>query len=136
MQIKRNGFSLIELIVVITIMMVVTAVGIVSYQGANRSARDGRRKSEIEKIRTALEMYKQENRVYPPTVNNTAPALVSGGYLAAWPTDPQTGKSIQYRWMTNYTYQVWTCLEGSTSGSTYGSCCDLGAPCNYFVSNP
>ncbi len=128
---RINGFSLIELIVVITIMMVVTAVGIVSYQGANRSARDSRRKSDLEKVRTALEMYKQENRTYPATPD----LITSGGYLSEWPSDPQTGKTYQYQLLTNYTYRVWACLENASGGSSYGSCCGA-TPCNYFVSNP
>jgi len=45
------GFSLVELIVVVTIIAVISVVGMVSFTGANKKARDNRRQADLEKIR-------------------------------------------------------------------------------------
>jgi hypothetical protein len=58
-------------------------------------------------------MYKQENGCNA-TVNKTAPALVSGGYLAAWPKlHRQVNQS--YRWMTNNPIRFGLSGNGSSS---------------------
>jgi general secretion pathway protein G len=66
---KQKGFSLIELLVVITILGILAAIGLTSYRTANMKARDSRRQADIQQIRSALEMYRTENNVYPPATN-------------------------------------------------------------------
>ena len=58
---RKRGFTLVELVVVITIMMVITAIGVVSFSGINKKSRDSRRMSDLDKLAIALEVYKQEN---------------------------------------------------------------------------
>jgi len=97
-QIK--GFTLIELLVVATIIIILSAIGLVSFQNAGRSARNAKRKADLETVRQALVLYKSDNGLYP---NQSAPAsnakynaavttLVSGNYISSpSPTDPKTG---------------------------------------------
>lgn len=61
------GFTLIELMVSISIVAVLMAIGVVSYTQANRSARNARRASDMEQVRAALELYRNENPSYPAT---------------------------------------------------------------------
>ena len=61
---KKNGFTLIELIVVVTIIAVLTVVGVISYSGTNRKARDSRRMADLEKVRIALELYQTRTWKY------------------------------------------------------------------------
>jgi len=67
-QIKRKGFSLVELAVVITILGILATIGMVSFTRAQRSARDGRRKADLQAIQTALGLYyRDQGRYrYPP----------------------------------------------------------------------
>ena len=74
---KKNAFTLIELIVSITIIAVLTIVGIVSYGPFNKKARDSRRKTDLEDIRMALELYRQGEGIYPADLN----VLVTTKYL-------------------------------------------------------
>lgn len=129
---KSNGFSLIELIVVISIIAVITAVGIVSFRGASLRGRDSRRVADLEKLRVALEMCRQVGGTYPDSANS----LVSGGYIQALPTDPK-GYVYYYNSPTDYTYTYDAHMEdlGSTNGA-WGSNCGGGALCNYRVTNP
>jgi len=130
----KKAFSLIELIVVITIIMVVSMIGIVSYQGANYKARDGKRMSDLEKIRVALEMYRQEYGYYPLSASSS---LVSD-YLQSWPEDPKGGSYYYNRSIgTSYSYTIDAQVEGvgDTTGS-YGDNCGSSGICNYRVTNP
>lgn len=130
---KKKGFSLIELIVVVTIIAIVTVVGAVSFGGTNKKARDGRRMADLEKVRVALEMAKQVGNTYPLSLD----LLVAGGYLQAVPSDPKAGKIYNYSASSLYTYTLDAELEdlGSTNGS-YGADCGAGTVCNYRVTNP
>lgn len=61
----ERGFTLIELLVAISIVAVLSAVGMVAYTTAQRSARDSKRKQDLKAIQTALELYYQQNGYYP-----------------------------------------------------------------------
>lgn len=138
----RQGFSLIELIVVMTIIMVITVVGMVSFSGANRKARDNKRISDLEKVRIALEIYKQQTGGYPIGSNfgQVVSTLNIGGYLQGTIVDPVAGRNYYYRADTGYQYCMHAALENVPSDS--GSCqagfsgvCGSVA-CNYIVGNP
>jgi len=65
MKEKKKGFTLIELLVAMTVASVLMGLALVSYQGARKSARDGKRKADLEQIRSALEMYRADKGEYP-----------------------------------------------------------------------
>lgn len=127
---NNQGFSLVELIVATTIMVVMSVVAMVSYTGTNRRARDSRRAADLQKISMSLEMIRQVGNTYPATLNS----LVSGGYMESIPQDP---KSFTYYYTRdgNYRYYLYSQMEdlGSTNGS-FGSNC--GGTCNYRVTSP
>lgn len=50
-----QGFTLIELLVVITIIAFLAVIGIVSFTAVQAQARDGRRRTDIDAISTAME---------------------------------------------------------------------------------
>ena len=64
---NSGGFTLIELLVVISIMGILLALSVFGMQDARRASRDGKRKADIEQIRSALEMYKADCGKYPLT---------------------------------------------------------------------
>lgn len=53
---KYNGFTLVELLVVITVIAVLTLIAISTYSGVQMKARDTRRTLDIESISKALEV--------------------------------------------------------------------------------
>jgi type II secretory pathway pseudopilin PulG len=55
------GFTMIELLVVTTIIIVLTTIGLVSYQQAGQTARNGKRKADLQAIRQALVLFKTDN---------------------------------------------------------------------------
>src|SRR3990167_2876055 len=91
----KKGFSLIELLVVISIIAVISAVGMTNFLGARERARDARRKQELVQLRNALRLYYNDYRGYPATDSDTyimgcgvdgdttCPGACSGGQFAA-----------------------------------------------------
>jgi type II secretory pathway pseudopilin PulG len=66
---------------------------------ARSRARDARRISDLQQIKLALELYRDENGSYPPTLEGQY--LVEPGYLSTLPTDPSTSASYRYNQIEN-----------------------------------
>lgn len=100
MQRKRQrGFTLIELLVVIAIIGLLSSVVLASLNNARERSRDARRLGDIKQIQTALELaYDSTSPVEYPDALST---LVSGDYLPALATDPQTDAAYYYDNLTN-----------------------------------
>lgn len=143
---KQKGFTLIEVLVATTIIAVLTVVGIVSYVSVNKRSRDAKRKSDVEQIRSALEMYRADYGYYPnagtgvwtDTANLTSTLVTT--YLPTIPTDPKSATQT-YRYMaTNlsganyYGY----CLSGLLESENPSDTCtpDTTNLHNYGVKNP
>lgn len=65
----KNGFSLIELLVVATIVIVLTTIGVISYRAASIKSRDSKRKADLEAVRQALVLYRSDVGSYPTGYN-------------------------------------------------------------------
>jgi prepilin-type N-terminal cleavage/methylation domain-containing protein len=137
-MVKKNGFTLIELMVALTIVGVLAGLALVSYQGAKKSARDGERKADLEQIRSALEMCYADIGSYPVSIYND----ISCGspvktYLSGTPKDPATQDAYYYSRPAVSSYSLCAYLEtGGVSGSCGGASCGSGRTCNYKVTNP
>lgn len=81
---SKKGFTLIELLIAISIIAIVSAIGFVSYSQAQVTARDAKRKQDLNSIRTALQLYYQANKHYPCTL--TGVGWLSSN-LPPWITD-------------------------------------------------
>ena len=66
----RRGFTLIELVVVITILGVLVAVAVPAVAGYVDDAKKKGAKADAKNIQTALIMYKNEEGDYPAGTNN------------------------------------------------------------------
>jgi len=139
MSIVRRGFTLIELLVVISIIGILMAISLFGMQGARESSRDARRKSDLEMIRSGLEIYKSDCNTYPDTLGTSltgaCPGPASNTYISLIPTDPLPGRLYPYLYSASTkTYTLCASLEnGGTAVTGCGSC---GVPCNYKVTNP
>ncbi len=132
----KSGFTLIELLIVITIIGILAGMALASYGGTQERARDSRRKQELDSIKKALELAKQDTPgayYYPSCVTYDAsggcaltdtatnPSLTSGStpYMNSVPLDPKTPVGYNYTptpancngTCTNYSLKA--CLENS-----------------------
>ncbi len=62
---RKTGFTLIELMVVVLIIMLLASVVIVSLSVSRRSSRDAKRISDINIVSSALQLYYADNHSYP-----------------------------------------------------------------------
>ncbi len=65
-NLHQKGFTLMELLVTITIMAVLATIAIAIFSGAQQSARDTKRRQDINAIKNVLEQYYLKNGSYPP----------------------------------------------------------------------
>lgn len=131
----RDSFTLIETLVVATIIALLISGSVVSYSYLNRQSRDGKRKADIEQIRSALEMYRSVNNIYPTRApgncTNLLPVLTP--YIHQIPVDPKSTQYSYYCTITTNDYTICAYLEnGSGSCSNCGTN-GCGASCNYSV---
>jgi prepilin-type N-terminal cleavage/methylation domain-containing protein len=123
---KKNGFTLFELLVTISIIAVMTAVAVMSYGGISKRSRDAKRMADLEKIRIALEAARQVGSSYPGGIGGTANLT---GYLQQWPKDPKAGTFYPYSGAA-YTYQICAFVEDVASTTTDITGC-VGVPNGY-----
>ena len=79
----KSGFTLIELIVVITILAILGTIAFIALQGYSKSARDSARVSDMWRMKTALEMFAVEAWMYPDPANGVT-VTYSGGTMDIW----------------------------------------------------
>ena len=65
MNIQKNAFTLVELIVTITIIAILASIWFNSYVWYLWEARDAERKANIWEIKSSLKLYKQKRGAYP-----------------------------------------------------------------------
>lgn len=62
---KKFGFTLVELLIVISIISILTIVGISSFRTIQTKSRDAKRKNDLSSISKALNMYYNDVGVFP-----------------------------------------------------------------------
>lgn len=62
---KQKGFSLLEVLVVIVIILLLGTISVVALNDQRAKARDLQRISDVRQIRTALEFYRSDEGEYP-----------------------------------------------------------------------
>lgn len=138
----RSGFTLIEVLVAATIIGLLSAVGYTGMGAVSRNARDSKRKTDLEMIRSSLEMYKSVNQNYP-TPNATCVPGLPADYLNSYPSDPKSG-AYRYCYFNSDSLHYVVCahLENSSGADlncagTAGICGNGGSEaCNFQVTNP
>ena len=65
MKKNKNGFSLVELLVVISIIAVLSAVLMVNFVGTRERSRDSQKVQDLNAIKSALRMYFNDYQYYP-----------------------------------------------------------------------
>lgn len=70
MKKSSRGFTLVELVIVVAVIIILAAMTISVYSGAQARSRDAKRKADIANIAKALELYYDDNGEYPNAANN------------------------------------------------------------------
>jgi len=83
----QGGFTLLELLIVIAILGVLAAILVPNFLRSRASALLATCQLDLRNIAAALDLYYNENQVYPDPAGWQT-ALESGGYIRAVPTSP------------------------------------------------
>lgn len=95
LQLKpKRGFTLIELMIAVSIIAILSAVGLVTYNSARMIARDAKRKADLKAIAQALELFYTEYQRYP--CSSSTGAVNSSPSNASWLTDTNTAECLGY----------------------------------------
>lgn len=112
---KRQGFTLVELLVVIVILAVLAAVVLPKFASSGQRSKESALKSDLTLLRNAVQMFKTDTGAYPASLADlavtTAPAkgLASDGtqatiaagdwhgpYITTVPNDPISVAAFTY----------------------------------------
>ena len=105
---NQDGFTLIEIMVVILILGLLATIVVQSLRGAADKAKTTKAQADLAEIKTALDRYYLDNGFYPttdqglsslvspPSSGRTPANYEAGGYIERLPTDP---------WGNQYFYQ-------------------------------
>lgn len=143
----KKAFTLVEILVVVTIISLLASIAAVSYSRFVKQSRDARRKTDIEQIRAAIELYRNFNGAYPTPVPATSGMLfglatgtiIDGAttYMSRIPNDPMSsGPSTNtYYYTSSGTFQDYTLCAYIEGGETSVSLvsCGTSLVCNYCM---
>lgn len=93
------GFTLVELLIVMSIIGILAAIGLGSFTTAQMRGRDAERKSDLKQISHALELYYSDHGKYPPTTLIVSGSEFTDGktvYFKNIPSDPVSSQSYTY----------------------------------------
>lgn len=86
---RSRGFTLIEMLIVMTLIVVLASVGLIAYQSSVRRGREAVLKEDLYRMRDAIDQYYADKGKYPTDLNE----LVATNYIRRVPVDPMTNST-------------------------------------------
>jgi general secretion pathway protein G len=84
---RSRGFTLIELMIVISVILILISVALPAYNQSILRARESVLRQNLFTLRSVISQYTLDKQKAPQSLDD----LVSAGYLKQIPTDPMTG---------------------------------------------
>jgi len=86
---RDSGFTMIELLIVVSLIVILTTMGMTQYRHSVIYAREGVLKEDLFRLRDAIDQYYADKGKYPDSLQT----LVSEQYIRAVPIDPFTNSA-------------------------------------------
>ena len=83
---RDGGFTMVELLVVISVIVILASIGMARYSNSVVRAREAVLKEDLFRMRDAIDQYYADKTKYPSSLED----LVTDGYLREIPVDPIT----------------------------------------------
>ena len=113
---KSAAFTLLEVLVVISIIGILIALASAAYSTAQKKGRDARRASDIKALQNGFEQFYAKNGVYPASFALAADTAIFPSGLPTDPRDPAAYVTLSRTSDTKYC--VCALLENSTGNAT------------------
>lgn len=154
MKARLLGFTLIEILIVIVILGVLSSLISGNFINSLKKGNDTKRKTDLDQVRKALELFYEDSGTYPSFTGNKIPAnesfclnddcgAGSKVYMQKLPSDTKSGCFYAYYTDAKTYYKIYSFIEnpddngGGVKQAGYGvSCCSDGTKCKYGISSP
>lgn len=83
---SERGFTLIEVLIVVTLVVILASIGMATYSNAVQRAREAVLREDLFRMRDAIDQFYADKNAYPQSLQD----LVTEGYLREVPKDPMT----------------------------------------------
>jgi general secretion pathway protein G len=90
---NAKGFTLIELMIVVSIVGILATIAVPSYQASVIKSREAVLRQDLFTMRELLDHHRADKGKYPPSLDG----LVTAGYLRAIPKDPFTNSPSSWQ---------------------------------------
>jgi len=90
---QQRGFTIIELLIVMTLIVILAAMSMVQYRNTVQSTKEAVLKSDLFRLRDAIDQYYADKNKYPQSLQD----LVTDGYIREVPKDPMTESAETWR---------------------------------------
>jgi general secretion pathway protein G len=87
-----RGFTLIEMLIVISLVMILVAIAVPNYQRSIMRAKESVLKQDLFQLRSLISQYTLDKQKAPQSLDD----LVQAGYIKQIPTDPMTGSNSSW----------------------------------------
>jgi general secretion pathway protein G len=104
-----RGFTLLELMIVITIIIILASIGAGRYQQSLKTANLAAQQKDLSVMREAIQRYTEDKGVPPSSLDD----LQSAGYIGSVPLDPVTH---QRDWVTQPCDELFSADQTSSDG--------------------
>lgn len=162
---KFRGFTLVELLIVISILGILASIALVSFRSAQLRGRDTERKSDLKSISNSLELFYSDYNIYPAASNGNIDGCpynfstqvgseciwgtsefrdtdstntTRTTYMKVLPIDPT--KSFDYLYRVDATrtkYQLFAHIENTQDPAIITTTQTCGTvPCNFAITSP
>src|SRR3989344_147563 len=124
----RRGFTLIEVLIVVSIIGLLSATILVGLAGFRARGRDARRLADLKQIQNGLELYYTKNNSYPDST-----AALSDVGINKISDDPAPDRDYNYKKCGNQGYVIQATLDAVSSDKIYtdsAPSCDASIDCS------
>ncbi len=142
MKMSQKGFTLIEILIVIALIILLSMFVLMNLRGQQARATDIKRKTDLYALRKSFEEYANDHAVFPDqTIVDTCGSAALMPYLSKVPCDPVSKDHYGYFPSQNGGYRICAKLSDTTdpaitsAGCTGPAGCGLGGPSSGGVYN-
>jgi general secretion pathway protein G len=86
---RSRGFTLLELMIVISIMLILVSIAVPQYTSSIRRARESVMRQDLFTLRSLISQYTLDKQKAPQSLDD----LIQAGYMKQIPVDPMTGQA-------------------------------------------
>ncbi len=125
---KANAFTLLEILVVISIIGILIALGTAAYATTQKKGRDAKRKADIKALQNGFEQFRAKTNSYPQTKEVAADLSI---FPAGLPEDPKSQGEYVYTYNLNSDAFCLCARLESSAGNASALPAESSAACSY-----